>query len=713
MQLASWNSVIWPIVAILGALYIPGAIGVRMLTVRGPERHGDCAYPVLRTLAWAPLLSVVVAAASGTAVYPLHIRWNWATYLVCYAIVLVVIAAIRMAVLAHERRKNPHIPRHKRTYALTYLREKVRNRRGTPAAPEPHGAFARVLPSVFGVLTAAVLIVARLVRHVPSPDQITQNYDTVFHTNVVANIVINGQASSLHALSPVRETYPIAFQQFAALGNLAAPSITVPAATMACWIAFAAIVYPISMLYLVRVICGRHMLTDFAAPALAAVAGGMPYLLLDWGTLYSMGTGQMLMPVLFAAAWRWFTVTWNRGARACWAGIGWMLLGTAAVSFAHFRVMMTFLLLVIPVFLYWCVQFGKYIRHRYGKRALRITLSCVVLAIVLVFLAGLAVFARMYLVNNTRPISSHLNGGQAQVTDTWGSAIMRFLTGTPINSLGQHMPVDWILAVLLAIAIVSIVALRTPWRRWGLLFLGSYVLLGIICVASAATMADWAKIITALWYKDQRRPFSAWAMVAIPLVCIGLIAFTDWWDTRMRTRKSVVRAIPRTLFCVLTVLCVLVSPQANAMAASVGTTMQFAQDGQDAPMLTQDEYLLLKRLAKDVPAQDTIVADPWNGSGFALAVGDRSLFYPHLAMVWDEDHAYLASHLDQIETDPRVCQILDQYHLRWYLDMGGSFMPSPQHAVFEGMDNVPHSALKLVDSQGRAALYEITACPVH
>lgn len=688
MQLAQWNSVIWPVIAILLAIYVPGSLTGRILGRRG----------ILSVLAFAPLISMIVAGLSGIIAYAIHIRWNWGTYLISCAIVLTVVALARWLVIRHRHRVGHH-----------------------ESVQRPHEPWSHAIPAIFGVLLGGGLITTRLVRNVPSPDQLTQNYDTIFHDNVVANIVVNGQASSLHALSPVRETYPIAFQQFAALGKLANMSLTVPAATLSCWLVFAAVIYPISMLYLVRTVCGRHMLTDFAAPALVAVAGGMPYLLLDWGSLYSMFAGQMIMPVLFAATWRWVMRDWHRGAARCWTGISWIVVGVAAVSFAHFRVMMTFLLLALPLFVYWCIQAGRALRRAKGVRALQVAISAVVVVILLVFAAGAYVFARMYLVNNTRPISDHLNGGQAWPTDTYWSAIGRFLTGTPVNSLGQRMPVDWIMTVLLAVAVIAVLVIRGRRRTYGTIFLISFALLGIVCVASAATMADWAKIVTALWYKDQRRPFSAWAMVAIPLICLGLRSLCDWWDTHTRHLRMVDRTnhsarlmllrIPRTLFALLVLLCVLINPQADAMAASVGSTMAFAQNGQDTPILSEDEYLLLKRLDDHVPASDVIVSDPWNGSGFALAVGDRQLFYPHLYMVWDADHTYLAQHLDQITTDPQVCQVLNNHKLRWYIDMGGSYAPGdPQHAVFDGMGNVPQDALKLVDSQGNAKLYEITAC---
>ena len=79
-------------------------------------------------------------------------------------------------------------------------------------------------------------------------------------------------------------------------------------------------------------------------------------------------------------------------------------------------------------------------------------------------------------------------------------------------------------------------------------------------------------------------------------------------------------------------------------------------------------------------------------------------------MNWDHDHAYVATNFEHIDSDPQVCRILTEHHIDWYADMGGPYVANdPQHQIFNGLHPVPQ-ALQLVDSQGRAKLYRITAC---
>jgi hypothetical protein len=423
MQLATWAQTLPVILMIVLAVYLPGSIVGLLAGRRGVD-----------LVALAPVISIAIAGVGGVVVYPLGVRWGWGAYLLGAALVALVVFATRTT-LAHVRGQS---------HAWWPGEAAALRPAGTAevtSAAEPTGsARGRLswLPATTGVAVALTTIAVRFIRAVPLPDQVTQNYDSVFHDNIVARIIITGEASSLHALPPIRDVYPIAFQQFAALGALAVPHTTATAAVTAAW--------PIVAIALI-----------------------------------------------------------------CWA--------------------------------------ARYLCDRYGQ----------------------ADFVRL-----------------------------------PTHGLLRN---------------------------------------------------------------------AAWAVALL----VVLAACT-------------------------------VNPQLDGMQRSVAGTYAFAADNSDNPMLSDDEYLLLKRIGRSVPEHEQVISDPWNGSGFLLAVGWRTPFYPHLSMMWDHDHDYLARNLHAIDTDPEVCAIIRRNDLHWYLDMGGSFAPNdPQHAMFTGMRAVP-DAMQAVDRQGRATLYRITAC---
>ena len=680
MQLATWWQALPVIVAVLAALYLPGGA----VAVASGRRGVDL-------VALAPVVSIVIVGMSGIVAYAIGLPWGWPCYLIATAAVCVVVVGVRIV-------------------GTRFGRSPLRAAGASGDAPlEPVRRpvwWRRVTPAFAGVALAAVSTTVRLIHAVPSPDQITQNYDSVFHDNIVARIIVTGQASSLHALPPIRDVYPIAFQQFAALGALAVRGTTAAAAITGAWLVFAALLWPTAVLFLVRCICGAHAITDFLAPVLAVVCAAGPFLLLDWGTLYSMFAGNVVLPVSLGLVWTWCASGWKRGVRDAGLGLVWIAVAVLAVSLCHFRVMMTGLLLALPVLVVWVFDVLRAVR-RSSKALFHALIVGGALVIAAVLALGVRVFVLMYLRGVDRPIAAHLNGGPAQPTEHIPSAIMRFLLGRPIDSSNTPLAVFWPVAVLIVGALIVALVVHS---RESLMLVASFVLLGVIFVSSAGTHADWAKVLTALWYKDQRRPFAAWPIVAAALICWAVGHLVTTYGARCVARRPWTRSIVAVLVVAFALMACAINPQLDGMGRAVGRTYGFAAGDADSPMLSRDEYLMLKRMSALVPEGERVVSDPWNGSGFLLAVGWRTPFYPHLSMMWDHDHDYLARNLHAIDTDPEVCAIIQRNDLRWYLDMGGSFAPhDPQHVMFDGMRPVP-GAMEPVARQGRAVLYRIVAC---
>ena len=670
----------WPLLLfIIAALYLPGCLLVAALGNRKP----------IFVTALGPVASIALAGIDGVLFQPLGISWSWRSYGLS---AVTLIAAILLArQLFKHFRTSDGVGREPSTLPKN--------------VEEPRFRLGHFLPAVIGTALAACNIGIRLMHASPSPDQVTQNYDSVFHYNVVARIALTGQASSLHALPPIREIYPIAFQEFAAMGALAYSPATAVSAVTCTWLVFAALIWPISMLFLIRTLLGRHAWSDLLAPVLASCCAGFPFLLLDWGTLYSMFAGQVILPVFIALTWSWCTDGWQESHRSV-VGLAWILLSVVAVSFCHFRVMMTGALLVLPLILSWLIRAGRRLAKT-NKHRFRVAAGVLTAGFLVVLAIGLKIFHNLYLRGPARKISDHLNGGPAQPTEDLPSAIARFLLGQPIDSGNHRLPVYWPLALAL---ILALIVLCLHHSRKDMILVFSFLLLGLVFVACAGTHADWAKILTALWYKDQRRLFSAWPVVAIPIMGMALEHGLGALKRYTPQAEKMVSMPAMMLAATVAVLICAVNPQLDSMQKTLGSTYAFAANDADAPMLSTDEFLLMKRMGRHVSTSEQVLSDPWNGSGYMLAVGGTTPFYAHLNMNWDHDHAYLATNFEHIDSDPQVCRILTDHHIDWYADMGGPYVANdPQHQIFNGLHPVPQ-ALQLVDSQGRAKLYRITAC---
>ena len=691
MALSTWWQSLPVLATAIAFIYVPGLVLTLTLGVR---RTLDAA-------AFAPCVSAVVAGVAGIVFAPLGIGWSPTSYLLVATGLALCLICGRILVSIIRRRScaiwvpSTDTDRHKRC---------AEGKAFGVFGLSP-GSVRGVLPAVVGVIVAAGAVVWRLMAAIPSPERITENYDTVFHDNVVGRIILTGKATSLHALPGVRETYPIVFHQFAALAAEAVPGTAVSVAVTCVWIALAAVVWPISMLFLVRRIGGRSTVGDMLAPMLSAVAAGFPFILLEWGTLYAMFAGQSVLPVFLGLVWSWCIPDWRWERRMVIQRMSWIVLAMAAVSFLHFRVLMTGVLLALPAVVLWLGRSARVLWVR-NRRMLWIAVGCIVTIAGVLAVCGAMVFHTMYLRNDARPISGHLNGPAARATEDIPSALVRYLLIRPIDSRGVRLPVYWPLVVVFFLAVLGIVVLRD---RGGLILLASYVLLGLVFVSCAGSQDDWAKIVSALWYKDQRRPLSAWSVVGVPLICLAAVRFEKVLQVCV-SRREIVTTTSATIAFLFGILSCFVNPQMTALGNSLALTYSFATSDHNSVLLSENEYFLMKRVALHVPRDQMVVSDPWNGSGLLLGVGLRTPYYAHLHAQWDDNRRYVAEHFSDIDTDPRVCAILRSNKALWFLSMGESFRPGDvQHRMFESLRVVP-GAMTPVDRQGDAVLYRITAC---
>ena len=153
----------------------------------------------------------------------------------------------------------------------------------------------------------------------------------------------------------------------------------------------------------------------------------------------------------------------------------------------------------------------------------------------------------------------------------------------------------------------------------------------------------------------------------------------------------------------------------NSVAAAPGTLDARGKELSD--VLDRDERALLDRLDTRVPAGVEVAGNPWNGSGFVYALTGRMTPFPHMVSKFadDPDRAVVAERLSAAATDPTVCPAVRALHLGYVLDFGTGYLwggdPSHRDAFYPGLEGLATAeGFRLVDSEGHARLYEITAC---
>lgn len=586
-------------------------------------------------------------------------------------------------------------------------------RRRWPGAALPPDRV-RVLWLALAWVGATVVIGAVAFSLVPDPDRISQTYDNVFHLSAIAHILETGDASSLTLrtlIEPDKEWsfYPAAWHSLV-VAVVQLVGSTVPVAVNAAWLAVCSAIWLPGVAWLAQVILSRMVpgFVSLMALPLGAAFGAMPYALLSWGTLYPTFLAGALLPAAVAlpvAAWR------RRGAArgdtrpAVWIlGVAGMLVTLAAIATAQPRVLATWAVILAPFVTAATVSSFRRAWHAGGERRRRAVRTGAMVAAVIA-LAAVAAFAYAVLRLGLfeRPLGDRLAGPQARATQPvvagFGQAILQAWP------TGVADVVTWP-ALLLAAAVVTgaVVAFRTRGIRW---VVAGYAVVAVLFALAAGSDDIVTKLATALWYKDRYRLSSALPVLGIPLAALGVLAAASWVSRAEGVRRRVAVVLAWLVAGVSAAVLAL-----SGVSASVSAVFRLPETEAGTAIVSRAQIDFLGHLGEYVPAGERVLGDPWDGSALSLLFGAREPVFPHVNGQWDADRRILAFGLQDIATDPAVCEALDRLHVRYVLysrhelaggDPAGNLFPAVHRAAEAGM-------FPLVATDGETSLYRIDQC---
>ena len=605
------------------------------------------------------------------------------------------------------------------TAALLLLGRRLlrRHRDGVPLAD---AGERTPWPVWLAVALSGVAIAIGVMTALGSADRISQSYDAVFHLNAAAFVLQEGDGSSFHLYRLSNpgddlEFYPAAWHALTAMVAQVSGA-GIPVAMNAAWVAVSAAIWVPGAVVLTDTLAGRgpnRRMLLVSAAILAAVFPAFPLLLLAWGTLYPTGLAYALQPIMLALL---VIAVLSPHGRAPLREPDpvrvrpWLLLtlvGTAAV-FAHPRSLPTFAVFVAPLAVYLLVRWAHRGWLAGRRRTVVAVLAGVAAGLVLTAVAAVLVVFRFYDVD-ARPISDRLNGGPAVARQGFAESLLQAVThsvvlGSPERTLGP-------LLLLAALTIGGLwLAVRRPQYRW---IVVAYVALILLYALAAGSNSDLAKLLTGLWYKDKYRLMSALPILAVPLAAAGLTAavavFRSWLGRRrVPWARSPVLALGALGVVGATSW---FGPAHSAMRTSLAEVFSLPATT-DREILSADDRDLLLQLPEHVPAGERVAGNPWDGSSLSWAIGMREPLFPHLTGDWGADRELVARRLDQVATDPAVCEALDRLDTNYLMHSedllwGGD----PQAEVFAPMSAAAGApGFEEVARSGTSVLYRITAC---
>ncbi|MEV8180550.1 DUF6541 family protein [Specibacter sp. NPDC078692] len=659
--MTSWIEAVPAFVVALLILALPGAAVLAALRIRG-----------LMALCLAPTVSVSVLAVSAIVAPLINLRWG-------IPVVLVGTAVATAAAWVARR----FIPALNSIEAVSGARSRV----GLSA-----GAIGAL--TALSITTLLLLLVAR------TPEQFTQGYDTVFHLNASANAVDTGNASSFAISSFILPTvkssfYPGAWHGLVSLLAIVT-GISVPAATNLMWLAVAALVWPLSAMFLTRVLFGARPLLLVSAAALAAAFPAFPWLLLQYGSAYPNSLSNALVPVGIGLVLLVLRPAKHHGLEPVQALTVVALFLPGAVT-AQPNGVFSILLVLTPLLgylIYAWLRTGFSRSHLHGW--VRVAL--------LVCALGVAA-AALYTLPQIRSLFSYTS-----------PAFLFFPLALIRNFTHAPAPI-WFPA--LALTALVLIGVRAGFRRPGLRWLpAALVLLVFTYPLTAGTNFVPANIAMAPWWDNPERVAALMPLLAVPLAALGLVQAMDWLGSKAKSRNLSPALLQRkgnvAAAAGLVVVLALSNPGLWQMKGQVGIMFEVPAEPNGLAQIDAQELALIHRLPNYTSVDDVIANNPYNGSALAMALAGRQMLFPYSSQGdLNEDLYTLRFWLNRVGSDPDVCAAAKRQGVTYLLDFGTDYIPAfnDPRSLYPGITLAADSdAFTLVANEGHAKLYKLTTC---
>lgn len=603
--------------------------------------------------------------------------------------------------------------------AIFVLRRLLPARLRNHGAPVPagHGAghglllgygprhWAGILLGWFAVGVVFLVLFWRMGQIFGDIDNISQTFDNVFHLNAVRYIVDTGNASSLRVSGFTSSTgmggfYPAAWHDVASLTQQLTGS-TVPAAVNATNAAISALLWPLSCLLLATAVFGKRRMVVVSAAAFAAGFSSFPYLMLDFGVLYPNLLSIALLPASIGLA-----ALALRAARGLVLPTvsAWILgLGSLpGLALAHPSQMLALLAWTYPAILVAAVALFRHWRGRFGvPRA-----AGVLLVALAAYTAALIVAWKLIRPDEAQSTWQPIQG----LAQAFGQA----LTSAP-----QGRPIPWLIFALTLAGIWAM--LRQRRHLWLLMMFGiSCVMFIVVSGYPFGPLRTW---FGGVWYNDPFRLAALLPVAALPVAVMGVVWLTDLVHGAVRSRLAEGKApafaawttgsratVASAVAGFLVFTGLLGLSQGGTVSASVASAAGSYALTPAARLVDTNEMILLRRVAAEIPADNTVVSSPWTGASMVYAIADRKSLTPHIFSEFGADTSAILNRLNQAGEDPAICDIVRRLKTYYVLDFGTREIHGHVHTMPGLVDMATDPDFTLVDSQGDAKLYKVTAC---
>lgn len=695
----SWMQTVPWLAATALFLAVPGAVALRAWGVRG-----------LAVPAGAVPATAGIAAITAVLAQPLGLRFT--VLLLLLATALVSLAGLGVRILrarsARPRRgESPARPLPAGSSALSRVRASALRARGRGW---PDSLRARGPEAVFALACAAAVVVSgfvvfyRYAHGFGAPDRVSQTFDNVYHLSAVRTILDTGSGSSLTLGNLTPETrgfYPAAWHDVTALA-VSFLGLSIPVTVNLVNIVVGALVWPLSLLFLVTRVTGSRVLPVLLTGVVAPAFPAFPYLLVDMGVLYPTHLAVAVLPVALGAVVELLGLA--RGpVREGSAHPAVLLCGVLpGLMLSHPTTVLALLAFSLPLMIARLVR-ERASRGLGARQRRRFLVFCGVFGAYAVLTLALWIKAR--------PPAAAANWPPE---GTVAQAVGEVLTGTPLGLAGG-LPM-----LVLSCAGIAVILLRRR-QRWVLGMLAVGAVLYVVC--AGFPVGPLRMFLTGGWYNDANRLAALLPVVTAPVVVIGaeaLLLAAVGLLTRAparglaedgRLRRIDVRLAASAGIALLALAAIGAGLQGEAMQTEQKKIAKRYLVNSESSLLDAPERRLLERLPGLVPKGHAVVANPRNGGSLAYALEGVPVLKPHVHGAVSSERQLLLDHWGEAASNPAVCRAVRSQKADYALDFGPPYV-SWTHPVLPGLTDLDkRPGVELVAQEGaKAKLYRLTAC---
>ncbi|MGO4803637.1 DUF6541 family protein [Arthrobacter sp. 2MCAF15] len=579
-----------------------------------------------------------------------------------------------------------------------------------PSGPAKTGPNPLNIPDVRGDLTAfagvviaGALLAVHSIHLIGSPEAISQTYDAVFHLNSVKFALDTGQASSLTLGAMTGGgAYPAGWNAVATLVALATGA-SVPLSVNITSIVLAAVFWPLGCMLLAKWVVGDRPAALIATGIASASLGAFPLLMMDFGVLYPNLLAISVLPASVALAASCAGLTPGLVRRDL-ATILALLLALAGLIVAHPTTFMAWLTWTLPMVATLAWHYAAALRRKQAGARLYVT------RLVLPAVAYAVAFSLLW-TNLRPPLEASFWGPYQSIPKAIGEAVTISPTG---------LSLAWLVAPLVLLGLWA--CFQDRWQRvWIAAVFALFTYLFV--VVSGFTQSETRDLLTGVWYNDSYRIAALLPVVAVLLVAVGI----DWAGRRILAVRERSKPLERVLdgsprwgrtgtAAYRTVGIAAVVVAAVALGQQGGLELEVEQGARnyklaaDSPLVSTDELQLMKRLPQSVPEGALLIDNPYTGAALSYALGDRKSAQLHVMSYVSPDVQRIYDSIGNVTTDASVCQAVRNANAFYILDFGPIEVHGGNHTPAGLRNLASNPGVRLVDSQGEAKLYKVTAC---